>query len=328
MINKDLQLNEFLFSSGVTNIATRDGYGEGLLSLAQENENIVVLTADLAESTRVDKFEEKYPDRFFECGISEQNMVAVAAGLGVTGKRVFTSSYATFSPGKNWETIRTTVCYNDSDVKIAGHHAGIMTAQDGATHQATEDIAIVRCLPNMKVFVPADYFEAIRITQYVGNIYGPCYIRFSREKTPVITTEKTPFEPGENFSYWISDKPECIIFATGYLLYFALLAAKKLKEEGVEVEVVNVSSIKPINEKNIIDKVKDVRKVVTLEDHQVAGGMGSMISEILSRECPSKMAFMGLQDRFGESGKSFDLVSKFGLDDTGIRNTVLNLLKE
>ncbi len=328
MLNDELFLNKNIFSDSVEKKATREGYGDELVILGDENNNIVVLTADLAESTKVDKFQKKYPDRFFECGIAEQSMVAVAAGFGVNGKRAFSSSYATFSPGKNWETIRTTVAYNDSDVKIAGHHAGLMTAQDGATHQALEDIALMRVLPNMKVLCPCDYYEAMKVTKTAGENYGPFYLRFTREVTPVITTEATPFTLGENYSYWISEKPQCIVFATGYTLYYALLAASLLKKEGIELEVINISSIKPINKEFIVSKVKNVRKVLTVEDHQVAGGMGSLIAEILSQECPSFIEFVGMNDQFGESGTFSELVSKYGIDEKGIIKLIYKLLKK
>ena len=328
MLNEKLYLNKNIFSDAVDKKATREGYGDELLMLGEENPNIVVLTADLTESTKVDKFAEKYPERFFECGIAEQSMVAVAAGFGVNGKRAFSSSYATFSPGKNWETIRTTVAYNDSDVKIAGHHAGLMTAQDGATHQALEDIALTRVLPNMRVLCPCDYYEAMKVTKVAGEIYGPFYLRFTREATPIITTEETPFVLGENYSYWISEKPQCVIFATGYTLYYALLAANRLKSDNIEVEVINVSSIKPINKEFIVSRVKDIRRVLTVEDHQVAGGLGSLIAEILSEECPSLIEFVGMHDQFGESGSSLELISKYGIDDKGIIKSIYKLLKK
>ena len=328
MLNDELYLNKNMFSESVEKRATREGYGDELVALGGENNDIVVLTADLSESTKVDQFQEKYPDRFFECGIAEQSMVAVAAGFGVNGKRAFSSSYATFSPGKNWETIRTTVAYNDSDVKIAGHHAGLMTAQDGATHQALEDIALMRVLPNMRVLCPCDYYEAMRVTKVAGENYGPFYLRFTREATPIITTESTPFNLGENYSYWVSEKPQCVIFATGYTLYYALLAASILKKEGIELEVINLASIKPINKDFVISRVKNVGRVLTVEDHQVACGIGSLIAEILSQECPSFMEFVGMHDQFGESGTSKELISKYGIDEKGIIKSIYKLLKK
>jgi GxxExxY protein len=471
MLNPELKLNPKIFESDVEEKPIRDGYGEALMELGEKNPNIVVLTADLAESTRVHKFAEKWPERFIECGIAEQNMAGIAAGLAVSGKIPFISSYATFSPGKNWETIRTTIVYNEANVKIAGHHAGIVTGPDGATHQATEDIAIMRCLPNIKIISPCDAIEARKATLYAAEIYGPVYIRFVRDKTPVITTEETPFRFGKIEYFWVprinadferinagenipqinadseridadlertdvdnkddgkllfedltyklrgcvfkvyntigkghkesvykkaleeefkkqglvyksepkidvtyEDKlvgvyrPDFIIedkiileikvkdfltnedefqvysylkatkyklsllinfgfkkleikrilntklntnpheslsypnksagidphesvsyphksvvaiFATGHLVYQALLAAKELEEEGINTYVLNVHTIKPLDIETIFEVASKVKGIVTVEDHQVAGGMGSAIAEVL-----------------------------------------------
>jgi GxxExxY protein len=446
MLNPELKLNPKIFDSDVEEKPIRDGYGEALMELGEKNPNVIVLTADLAESTRVHKFAEKWPERFIECGIAEQNMAGIAAGLAVSGKIPFISSYATFSPGKNWETIRTTIVYNDANVKIAGHHAGIVTGPDGATHQATEDIAIMRCLPNIKVISPCDAIEAKKATLYAAEIYGPVYIRFVRDKTPVITTEETPFRFGKIEYFWIprinadttqmnadeviprinanatrmnadedntllygdltyrirrcifevdnkigkghkeliyknalaeelskanieykrepsieikydnklvgiyrpdfliedkvileikakrsltnEDKYQAFsylratkykllllvnfgfekleikriineknnyprqsvlnqrssavaIFATGHLVYQALLAAKELEEEGIETYVLNVHTIKPLDVETIFEIANKVKGIVTVEDHQVTGGMGSAIAEVL-----------------------------------------------
>jgi GxxExxY protein len=430
MLNPELKLNPKIFDSDVEEKPIRDGYGEALMELGEKNPNVVVLTADLAESTRVHKFAEKWPERFIECGIAEQNMAGIAAGLAVSGKIPFISSYATFSPGKNWETIRTTIVYNEANVKIAGHHAGIVTGPDGATHQATEDIAIMRCLPNIKVISPCDAIEAKKATLYAAEIYGPVYIRFVRDKTPIITTEETPFKFGKIEYFWVprinadttrrnadedntllygdltyrirkcifevdnkigkghkeliyknaleeelikekleykrepsieikyenklvgvyrpdfliedkiileikakknltnEDKYQAFsylratkykllllvnfgfekleikriineknnyprqsalnqlssvvaIFATGHLVYQALLAAKELEEEGIETYVLNVHTIKPLDVETIFEVASKVKGIVTVEDHQVAGGMGSAIAEVL-----------------------------------------------
>src|SRR5258706_7996920 len=273
MLNPDLHLNEKLFDETVEQAPTRNGYGEGLVNLGETNPNVVVLTADLSESTRCEEFAKKYPQRFFECGVAEQNMAAIGAGLGVSGKIPFISSYATFSPGKNWETIRTTIVYNNSNVKIAGHHSGIMTGPDGATHQATEDIAIMRALPNITVLVPADSVEAKKATIAAGTMYGPVYIRFTRDKTPIMTTDETPFEIGRAQVFWTSENPVVTMFGMGYMLYYAVLAAKELETEGIPSVVVNVPSVKPLDKeavKNAIDKTK---AAVTVEDHQVIGGL-------------------------------------------------------
>lgn len=318
MLNPDLKLNEQLFDQEFGQKATRDGYGTGLELLGEENPNVVVLTADLSESTRADKFEKKFPERFFEVGVAEQNMAAVAAGLGVSGKTVFISSYATFSPGKNWETIRTTIVYNQSNVKVAGHHAGIMTGPDGATHQATEDIAITRCWPDIDVLVPCDALEAHRATIAAGHTQKPTYLRYTRDKSPLITTDQTPFTIGGLDAYWISENPQVTIFGTGYMLYFALLAAKQLELEGIQSLVVNVASIKPLNEEKIEEYLSKTKAAVTVEDHQVMGGMGGAVAEVAAKRLPVPIEFIGLQNTFAESGTTMELIKKYGLDTVNI----------
>jgi transketolase len=337
MLNPELKLNPKIFDSDVEQKPIRDGYGEALMELGEKNPNVVVLTADLAESTRVHKFAEKWPERFIECGVAEQNMVGIAAGLGVSGKIAFISSYATFSPGKNWETIRTTIVYNEANVKIAGHHSGIVTGPDGATHQATEDIAITRCWPNIKVISPCDAIEAKKATLYSAEIYGPVYIRFVRDKTPVITTEETPFRFGKIECFWKSDNPQVAIFATGHLVYQALLAGKELKEEGIETYVLNVHTIKPLDIETIFEVASKVKGIVTVEDHQVAGGMGSAISETLmngdlrkrylTKDFVPPIIFIGLQDTFGESGSMQDLLKKYKMDKSAIKEAVKRLIE-
>ncbi len=322
MLNPDLNLNEKLFDQEVEKKATRDGYGAGIVELGEKDPNVVVLTADLSESTRADKFQEKFPERFFDMGVAEQNMAAVAAGLGVSGKTAFISSYATFSPGKNWETIRTTAVYNDANVKIAGHHSGVMTGPDGATHQATEDIAITRCWPNIDVIVPCDSIEATKATIDAGKKYGPVYLRYSRDKTPIITTDKTPFEISKIEPFWISNKPETVIFATGYMLYYALLAAKELEKEEVDVLVANVSTIKPLDEHTVVSMVKLAGSAVTVEDHQVMGGLGGVIAETTARHYPVPIEFVGLRDTFAESGKPEELLKKYEMDVPAIKKAV------
>lgn len=327
MLNPDLKLNENLFKEDVEQKATRDGFGTALVELGDKNPNVVVLTADLSESTRTDAFEKKFPERFFEVGVAEQNMAAIAAGLGTSGKTAFISSYATFSPGKNWETIRTTIVYNQADVKIAGHHSGIMTGPDGATHQATEDIAITRSWPDITIFVPCDSIEARKATLESANIKGPVYLRFTRDKTPIITTEATPFDKTKVPAFWISENPKATIFACGYMLYYALLAAKNLQTQGINVLVANVSTIKPANEEEIVELAKKSGTVVTVEDHQVMGGMGSMISEILAKKLPTQMEFIGLQNTFAESGNPKELIVKYKMDDMAIEEAVKRLQK-
>lgn len=318
MLNKDLKLNEKIFEEAFEQKATRDGFGDALIELGKSNPNVVVLTADLAESTRTDGFEKNHPDRFFEIGVAEQNMAAIAAGLAVSGKIPYIASYATFSPGKNLETIRTTVAYNDANVKIAGHHSGVMTGPDGATHQATEDIAITRTWPNMNVFVPCDFEEAKKTTLESAKINKPVYLRFTRDKSATITTSQTPFDINKIQTYWITQNPQAVIFATGWLLYFALLAAKKLEEKGINVLVANVCSIKPIDTEAVINLAKEAKRVITVEDHQIMGGLGGTIAEVLAKHCPTPMEFIGLNDTFAESGKPLDIIKKYNMDDTAI----------
>ncbi|GIW65891.1 MAG: transketolase [Candidatus Parcubacteria bacterium] len=339
MLNPELKLNPKIFDLDVEQRPIRDGYGDALVELGEKNKNVVVLTADLTESTRAHKFAEKFPERFIECGVAEQNMAGIAAGLGVSGKIAFISSYATFSPGKNWETIRTTIIYNNSNVKIAGHHSGIVTGPDGATHQATEDIAIMRCLPNIKIISPCDYWEAKKATLYSAEVYGPFYVRYVRDKTPVITTEETPFRFGKIEEFWIpqtkTDKNLIAIISTGHLVYQALLAAKELEKEGIDVYVLNVHTIKPLDIEKIFEIAKKVKGIVTLEDHQVYGGMGSVISETLMNFDFQKqygifslppIKFLGLQNTFGESGTPTELIQKYGMDKEAVKQGVKQII--
>ncbi len=315
-----------MFDNDVEQKATRQGYGEGLIELGEKNPNVVVLTADLSESTQTESFEKNFPERFFEVGVAEQNMAAIAAGLGVTGRIPFISSYATFSPGKNWETIRTTIVYNHSNVKIAGHHSGVMTGPDGATHQATEDIASIRAWPGITIFVPCDFLEAKKATIKSAEIDGPIYLRFTRDKTPVITTSETPFEIGKNQTFWISEDPQVTIFAMGYILYQALLAVKKLEEEGINSLVINVATIKPLDEKGILEAAGQTKAIVTVEDHQIMGGLGGAIAEALAKNNPRPMEFIGLQDTFAESGKPNELLEKYKMDKTAIIEAVRKVI--
>ncbi len=321
MLNPYLHLNQKLFDKDPDARATRDGYGEALVYLGETNPDVVVLTADLTESTRCEEFAKKYPERFFECGVAEQNMAAIAAGLAVTGKIPFISSYATFSPGKNWETIRTTIVYNRANVKIAGHHSGVVTGPDGATHQATEDIAITRAWPDIQVIVPCDSIEAKKATILAAETKGPVYLRFTRDKTPVITTEKTPYDGKKAQTFWVSDNPETTIFATGHLLYYALLAAKNLEKKGINVLVVNVSSVKPLDKDSLIE-ISKTGAAVSVEDHQVMGGLGGALAEFFAKNKPVPMEFIGLQDTFAESGKALELIKKYKMDETAIEKAV------
>lgn len=305
---------------------TRAGFGEALVELGENNPNVVVLCADLTESTHAHKFAEKFPERFFEIGIGEQNMAAVAAGFGVSGKTAFIASYATFSPGKNWETIRTTCVYNRANVKIAGHHSGIMTGPDGATHQATEDIAITRCWPGIDIYVPCDSVEAKKATIASADTDGPVYLRYTRDKTPVMTTHDSPFEKGKMYDFWISENPQTTIFSMGYMTHYALLAAKELETEGINTLVINVPTIKPLDNEAIAHFTQDSKAVVSVEDHQIMGGLGSAISESLSQHNPLPMEFIGLQDIFAESGTPKELVEKYGMGKDSIKQAVKRVI--
>ncbi|MCL4404095.1 transketolase family protein [Patescibacteria group bacterium] len=317
MLNPELKLNEKLFDADVEQKPTRDGYGTGLLKAGEENPNVVALCADLTESTRTEAFAKKFPDRFFEVGVAEQNMATIAAGLGISGKIPFIASYATFSPGRNYEQIRTTIAYNNSNVKIAGHHAGISVGPDGATHQATEDIAIMRAMPNMKVFVPCDALEAERATLSAVKISGPVYLRFAREKSPVITTAETPFRPGRADIYWQPSgngkKADVAIVACGALVHAALLAAKELEKEKITAYVVNSHTVKPLDEDVILKVAERAGAVVSVEEHQVAGGLGGALAELFAKHRPIPMEFVGLNDTFGESGRPDELLEKYGM---------------
>ncbi len=313
MLNPELHLNPKLFASDVEQRPTRDGYGAGLLLLGDEDPNVVALCADLTESTRTEPFAKKFPNRFFELGVAEQNMVTVAAGMAITGKIPFIASYATFSPGRNWEQIRTTVAYNNANVKIAGHHTGISVGPDGATHQATEDIAIMRAMPNMRVIVPCDAIEAEKATIAAGRIAGPTYLRFQREKTPVITTHATPFVMGKAEILWHSKKPEVLLIGCGALLHHALLAAQVLEKEKIGTIVLNSHTISPLDEKKIIELAKKTCAVVTVEEHQVRGGLGGAVAELLAAHAPMPIEFIGLQNTFGESGTPTQLLEKYGM---------------
>lgn len=328
MLNPHLNLNEKIFNEDVDQKPTRDGFGEGLVQLGDMDPNVVALSADLTESTRIEGFAKKFPERFIEIGVAEQNMAAIAAGLGVTGKIPFISSYATFSPGKNWETIRTTIVYNEANVKIAGHHSGIVTGPDGATHQATEDIAIMRVLPNITVIVPCDTNEAKRATLAAGGTTGPFYLRFTRDKTPIMTTDQTPFQLGKMQTYWVSEKPHVAILGTGHLLYYALVAAKELEEQGVNVVVINVATINPLDEESLLSIIKETNALVTVEDHQVMGGLGGAVAEFAAKNYPIPIEFIGLQNTFAESGAPKDLIEKYGLGKNAIIDAVKRVISK
>jgi transketolase len=336
MLNLSAKLNPNLFDADPADQKpTRDGYGTGLVKAGEANENVVALCADLTESTRVDAFAKKFPTRYVEMGVAEQNMATVAAGMAVTNKIPFIASYATFSPGRNWEQIRTTIAYNDANVKIAGHHAGISVGPDGATHQATEDIAIMRAMPNMRVIVPCDAVEAEKATLAAAQIYGPVYLRFQREKTPVMTTAETPFTPGKAEIFWLpgsggaaaASKADVLIIACGGLVYNALVAAHELEKEKISAIVLNCHTIKPLDERKIIELAKKAGAVVTVEEHQVQGGLGGAVAECLARNEPTPIEFIGMQNTFGESGKPDELIEKYGMAPADIKRAVKKVIR-
>lgn len=313
MINTEAHLSPKLFKKDIEMIPNRQGYGEGLVAAGEADPNVVVLCADLTESTRSILFAEKFPDRFVEVGVAEQLLATVAAGMANYGKVPFISSYAAFSPGRNWEQIRTTIALNDVPVKIAGAHAGLTVGPDGATHQQLEDIALMRAMPNMIVIVPCDSVEAKKATLAVAKNGKPSYMRFAREKTPVMTTDKTPFEVGRAEILWEGKKPEVGIIACGPLVYESLLAARSLEALGIDSIVVNNHTIKPMDERTIIRVAKTTGAIVTVEEHQINAGLGSAVAEVLSRNFPVPQEFIGMPNSFGESGEPNELLEKYGM---------------
>ena len=315
-LNSTLKLNPRLLESDCEKMPIKDGYGAGLLEAGKENSTIVVLTADLSKSTKSDLFQKEFPDRFIQVGVAEQNMAGIAAGLALSGKTPFMASYAVFSPGRNWEQIRVAVCYSNANVKIVSSHSGFTDEGDGATHQALEDIALMRVLPNMTVLVPCDYYEAKKAVKAAVGYSGPVYIRTGREATPVVTTEETQFEIGK--AYILKEGSDLTIVACGPLVYEAVKAAKLLSAKEVDCEVINSPTIKPLDEETILKSCKKTGKVVTVEEHQITGGLGSAVSELLSGKMPAPLLRVGVNDAFGESGEYQELLDKFKLSAKSI----------
>jgi transketolase len=289
----------------------RKGFGRGLKKAGELDKNVVAACADLTDSTQMSLFKEAFPDRFIEIGVAEQNLVTVGAGLTAVGKIPFVSSYAAFSPGRNWEQIRTTICLNDRPVKVIGSHAGISVGPDGATHQMLEDIALMRAMPNMVVLAPCDSVEAEKMTIAMAKDKRPNYMRLAREATPVFTTEETPFEIGK--AYIFDSGNDVTLIATGTMTYQALAAAEKLFKDGIDAEVIHVPTIKPLDAATILKSVKKTGAVVTIEEGQINGGLGGAIAELLGEELPTPLVRVGMKDRFGESGKPEELLEHFGL---------------
>jgi len=314
MISKATKLSGKMFEKDIEMVATRQGYGEGLVIAGEKDEKVVVLTADLKESTRSILFEERFPERFIEVGVAEQALATIAAGMA----NYFISSYAVFSPGRNWEQIRTTIALNDVPVKIGGAHAGLTVGPDGATHQMLEDISIMRAMPNMIVLAPCDAIEAKKATLEAAKNGKPTYIRFAREKTPVFTTEDSPFKIGRAEVFWESKDPQVAIIACGPLVYEALLAAKDLDKKGIEGVVINCHTIKPLDEQAIIRAARTTGAVVTVEENQITGGLGGAVSELLAKNFPAPMEFIGMPDCFGESGAPDELLEKYKMKSKDI----------
>lgn len=295
----------------------RKGFGKGLLEAGKKDKNVVAACADLTDSTQMSLFKAEFPDRFIEIGVAEQNLVTVGSGMAALGKVPFVSSYAAFSPGRNWEQIRTTICLNEQPVKVVGSHAGISVGPDGATHQMLEDIALMRVLPHMVVLAPCDTVEAEKATLAMATDKRPNYLRLAREATPIITTDKTPFEIGK--AYVFHPGEDITIIATGTMTYQALVAAEQLYKDGIDAEVIHVPTIKPLDAETILKSVRKTGQVVTAEEGQIIGGLGGAIAELLVENHPAPLKRIGMQDRFGESGSPAELYEHFGLDAKHIR---------
>lgn len=330
MLNPNLKLNPKIFSEDIEQVPIRNGFGEGLLQAGKQDKNIIGLCADLTESTQMHLFANEFPERFIQVGVAEQNLATVASGLATMGKIPFCSSYAMFSPGRNWEQIRTTIAYNDRKVIIVGSHSGVSVGADGGTHQALEDIALMRVMPNLDVISPCDAIEAKKATLTLAKSKKPAYLRLAREKTPIITTEETPFTLDQSQIFWMPDVglAQVGIIATGALMHRALLAAKELEAEGIKTKVMNLASIKPIDLKAILELAKETKALVTVEEHQITGGIGSAVAEILAQNYPVPMEFVGVKDRFGQSGTPNELIEYYGMGKNSIKEAVKKVLKE
>lgn len=326
MINQNAHLKDTLFEE-VKREPTRNGFGKGLVEAGERDERIVALCADLAESTRVHWFREKFPERYVELGVAEQNLATVASGMANYGKIPFITSYATFSPGRNNEQIRTTISLSELPVKVVGSHAGVSVGPDGATHQALEDIGLMRMQPHMVVVVPADSEEARKATLAIAENDKPSYIRLGRAKTPLFTTEETPFEIGKAEVFWEGKDPRVAIIACGSLVHNALIVAHELEKEGISTLVLNNHTIKPMDEEKVIEVAKRTGAVVTVEEHQVSGGMGSAVAEVLSQHHPVPMEFIGVHDQFGQSGNPDELIEHYGMGADSIQEAVKKVLK-
>lgn len=328
MPNPDAKLSEKIFTDALEKAPTRDGFGKGAIEAGKADANVIVLTADLADSTRAEWFEKEFPDRFIEVGIAEQNMAALGAGFALAGKIPFIASYAAFNPGRNYEQIRTTAALNDTNVKVCGMHAGVSVGPDGATHQMLEDIGLMRMLPNMIVVAPGDAEEARKSVVAAAKHTGPMYLRFGRSATPVFTTPETPFEIGKALILWDATEPKVALLSTGALGYEALKAARALEEGGIGSVVLHCPTIKPLDEAAIIAAAKRTGAVITIEEHQAAGGFGSAVAELLGEKLPTKMYRVAIRDQFGQSGEPDELIRHYGLDAAHIESAARALLAQ
>lgn len=306
-------------------VPMRDGYGKALLELCAQDANIMVLDADVAKSTRTVWIRDQYPEYFMDMGISEQDMVGTAAGLALAGITPFVSTYSVFLAGRAWDQIRTTVCYNNLGVKLGGAHAGISVGPDGATHQALEDVALMRVLPNMTVIVPCDAEETRKATLAMARLSGPCYVRFGREAVPVVTDESTPFEIGK--ARLCREGTDVTVLANGAMVYEAQNAAEALAQEGISVRVMDLHTIKPLDEQAVIAAARETGCIVTAEEHQMYGGMGGAVAECLARNCPVPMEMVAVQDSFGESGQPQELMDRYGLNQAAITERIKAVLQ-
>ncbi|MDR1122589.1 MAG: transketolase family protein [Endomicrobium sp.] len=305
--------------------ATRFGFGESLIELGKENSKIFVLGADTASSVAINIFRDMFPDRFLNVGIAETNLLGMAAGLAIAGFIPFVATYGVFAAGRPWEQIRTTICYSNLNVKIGGSHSGLMVGSDGATHQALEEIAIIRCLPRIKIIVPCDFIETKKAVIASAYVDGPVYIRYGRENTPIFTNDNSPFEIGR--ANILREGNDVAIMACGTMVYEALMAAELLGKKEIEARVINIHTIKPIDEKIIISAAKECGAIVTAEEHQIYGGLGSAVAEVLVKNYPVPVEMVAINDTFGESGNPMDLMVKYGLRDVNIAKAVQKVLK-
>ena len=327
MLSPDLNLSPNIFSKDIEQKPTRDGFGIGTVEAGKEDSRVIVLCADLKESTRAEWFEKEFPERFIEVGVAEQNMACLGAGFALAGKVPFIASYAAFSPGRNYEQIRTTIALNETAVIVCGMHAGVSVGPDGATHQMLEDLGLMRMLPNMTVLAPADAEEARKAVLAAATLGAPVYIRFGRSAVPTFTTPETPFTIGKGTELWRGEKPRVALLSTGSMAYPALEAARALHSDGIECVVLHLATVKPLDTEAIVRVARECGRIVTLEEHQIAGGFGSAVAECVSGEYPVPVTRLGINDVFGQSGTPEELLEHYGLGSARIAEEVRTLFR-